>query len=307
MDDSLARKLQSATSLPSMPLVATKLIELLDNQDASPEELADVLSLDVALSARIVGVSNSPLFHRVSASQTVLQAVTALGIDRATAVALGFSLRSSILANSKSGIDYDLFWRRSLLVATSAKFIAMTASKVKPETAFLIGLLQDIGIIALDKVDADFYHSLKPVEQRHHAKLTEYENTRLGTDHCEVGAWLLSHWQLPDDIVESVRHSDQTVRSKEYASAEYGATLAVAIELADLLLPADRESSLANVNTGLKRHWQIDESWHVNYAAKLSEVIGEVEQIFEQMLTEDSDIGELLQAAESLRQERTQI
>ncbi|MEM8497711.1 MAG: HDOD domain-containing protein [Pseudomonadota bacterium] len=301
MDKSLVRKLQSATSLPSMPLVAAKLIELLDDQDASPEELAKVISLDVALSARIVSVSNSPLFHRASASQTVLQAVTTLGMDRATAVSLGFSLRSSILADNKSGIDYDLFWRRSLLVATCAKFIAVTASKVKPETAFLIGLLQDIGIIALDKVGAEFYQSLQPAEQRDHARLTEYENIRLGTDHCEVGAWLLDHWQLPDNIVESVRHSDQTVHAEEYASAEYGATLAVSIELADLLLPADRERSLANVNAGLQRHWQIDASWHVSYAAQLSEVIGEVEQIFEQMLTEVSDIGELLQAADTLR------
>lgn len=305
MDDTLERKLQSATTLPSMPVVAAKLIELLDNNDASPEELANILSLDVALSARIVGVSNSALFHRVSESQTVLQAVTALGMDRATAVALGFSLRSSILADRKSGIDYDLYWRRSLLVATAAKFIAMTASKVNPDRVFLIGLLQDIGIIALDKVDPDFYQALKPTAQRNHAQLTDYENTRLGTDHCEVGAWLLSHWQLPNDIIDAVMHSDESVHSKEYSSVEHGPTLAVALELADLLLPADQDRSLENVNFGLQRHWQIDESWHVTHAAKLSEVIGEVEQIFEQMLTADPDIGALLQAAESLRQEQS--
>lgn len=305
MDDTLERKLQSATTLPSMPLVAAKLIELLDDHDASPERLADIVSLDVALSAKMVGIANSPLFHRVSESQTVLQAVTTLGMDRAAAVALGFSLRSSILADSKSGIDYDLFWRRSLLVGTSAKFIAMTASKIDPERVFLIGLLQDIGIIALDKVDSDFYQALEPAAQRNHLELTEYENTRLGTDHCEVGAWLLSHWQLPNDIIEAVMHSDQSVHSTEYSSAEHGPTLAVAVELADLLLPADRERSLENVNFGLQRHWQIDESWHVTHAAKLAAVIGEVEQIFEQMLTEDSDVGALLQAAESLRQERS--
>lgn len=303
MDDTLVRKLESATSLPSMPLVAAKLIELLGDNEASPEELANILSLDVALSARIVGISNSTLFHRVSASETVLQAVTTLGMDRATAVALGFSLRSSILANSKSGIDYDLFWRRSLLVATSAKFVAMTASKVHPERAFLIGLLQDIGIIALDKVDPDFYHALQPTAQRDHLKLTDYENTRLGTDHCEVGAWLLGHWLLPNDIIQAVMHSDQTVRTKEYSAVEYGPTLAVAIEFADLLLPADRKLALENVNFGLQRHWQIDDNWHVMHAAELAELLGEVEQIFEQMLTDDSDIGELLQAAESLRKD----
>ncbi|MFK7730603.1 MAG: HDOD domain-containing protein [Pseudomonadales bacterium] len=305
MDDTLVRKLESATSLPSMPLVASKLIDLLDDKEASPEELADILSLDVALSARIVGISNSALFHRVSESQTVLQAVTTLGMDRSSAVALGFSLRSSILADSKSGIDYDLFWRRSLLVGTSAKFIAMTASKVNPERAFLIGLLQDIGVIALDKVDSDFYHALEPAAQRDHLQLMDYENTRLGTDHCEVGAWLLSHWQLPNDIVNAVHHSDQSVHVKEYAAVEYGPTLAVAIEFADLLLPADRERSLANVNFGLQRHWQIDDSWHVTHAEKLSSVLAEVEQIFEQMLTDDSDLGDLLEAAESLRKERS--
>ena len=166
-------------------------------------------------------------------------------------------------------------------------------------------LLQDIGIIALDKIDAEFYQSLEPSSQRDHSRLTEYENTRLGTDHCEVGAWLLGHWHLPENIIDAVLHSDQSVSSKEYSAAEYGPTLAVAIELADLLLPADRARSLANVNYGLHRHWQIDESWHITHAAKLSQEIAEIEQIFKQMLIDDSDVGDLLQAAESIREERS--
>ncbi len=300
MDDNLLKKLQTARSLPSMPLVAVKLINLLDDSDASPEELADVLALDVALSAKIVGIANSPLFHRASQSQTVQQAVMTLGMDRSIAVALGFSLRSSIQADKRSGLDYELFWRRSLLVGTAAKFIASTASKINPERAFLVGLLQDIGIIAIDKVDVEFYDLLQPDMQRDHAELTNYEFTQLDADHCEVGAWLLDHWSLPQDIVLAVRHSNQTVRDSEYISLEYGPTLSVANEFADLLLPANRERSLTNINTGLLKHWGIDESWHATHAVELSATISEVEQIFEQMLTDNSDIGDLLQAAAHL-------
>ncbi len=302
MDDALRKKLSTSVRLPSMPVVAVKLIKLLEQGDASPNELAEIIRLDVALSARILSVANSTLFRGVSTVETVLQAVTSLGMDRCVSLALGFSLRSSIQQEDKSGLDYELFWRRSLLVASSAKVLALVADTVPAEPAFLVGLLQDIGIIVLDKVDQDFYQALGPVEQREHQKLMNYERTRLGSDHCEVGAWLLNHWQLPELYVDAVRYSGQNVYEENYGSSVYGPLIAVANELADLILPVSSGNCLDNMNYGMKRHFHIDDNWSALYAETLATHIAEVEQIFEQMLLLDVDLGELLGSAQELKE-----
>ncbi len=88
-------------------------------------------------------------------------------------------------------------WRHNLACAVAAKEFAHSFSKDANE-AYNAGLFHDIGRLAFLVVDPAFY--LNPPHPE--ADLRELERTHFGVDHCEAGAWVIEHWQLPREFVE---------------------------------------------------------------------------------------------------------
>ncbi len=62
IDDSLLARLENCTNLPSPPTVAIRIIELSNDLNVDIGKVADVISMDPALSAKILRIANSPIY-----------------------------------------------------------------------------------------------------------------------------------------------------------------------------------------------------------------------------------------------------
>lgn len=242
-NDELVERLRHCTSLPSPPGVAAQIIELSNDPTSDLGKLADTVSVDPALSAKILRIANSPLYAWSGKVENLRQALGLLGFNATLTLALSFCLVKTLRSKGDKGMDYSLFWRRSLAAATCCRVLGSYLRIGAREELFLAGLLQDIGMLALDKAVPELYENLGQ-EQTNHRQIQALEQEALGADHAAVGAWLLQDWHLPRHFQFAVAgsHHPESIESP----GEYQPLIdcvAVSGAIADIWSHDDREQA----------------------------------------------------------------
>ncbi len=208
MDGNLRQRLALCPNLPSLPGVALRVIELGRDPETGIGEIADAVSLDPALAAKLLKIANSPLYAQRRKVDNLRQAAMLLGLNATLTLALSFSLLERVDSDG-AGIDYTGYWRRSLLAALASRVLGQRFGLGRPEELFLAGLLQDIGMLVLDRALPDTYPALVAGASTHD-QLLAAEREQFAADHAEVSAWILEHWSMPAYLVEAARNSHAT-------------------------------------------------------------------------------------------------
>jgi diguanylate cyclase (GGDEF)-like protein len=196
----LEKLLKAAPNLPSLPGVAVELLSECRRPEVDLDRICDLLGRDPVLSAKLLSVANSSSFRRGAPVTTVRRAALALGTNAVTTLALSFSLVRQ--RPGRGSFDFAQYWRRALLNAVAARSLGQQV-RIDPEEAFLAGLLQDIGVLALQAAVSAYDDVIKEAKQDH-LRLERLEREQFGAGHPEVGAWLAKDWGLPDALVHSV-------------------------------------------------------------------------------------------------------
>jgi diguanylate cyclase (GGDEF)-like protein len=207
----LITRLERCKDLPTPPGVAEQIIGLSTDSNSNISSLAEVVSLDPALTVKVLRMANSPMYARAASVNTLEQAVMMFGWNGMLNLALSFSLVSKIESSSTQGLDYNFFWKRSISAAVTAKHLSKVVGiDSRKEDLFLPGLLQDVGMLALDKAMPDMYAGIIN-EQHQHKVIQQTEKDLIGVDHALVGAWLLDKWNLPKRIIDlvSISHNEE--------------------------------------------------------------------------------------------------
>jgi diguanylate cyclase (GGDEF)-like protein len=200
----LKNKLRLAANFPSPPAIALQIVALAGDPEIDVARVATTISKDPGLTAKVLRVANSPLYSKRRKSENLRQALVALGLNAAITLALSFSLVSTYKTGAAIGISHSRYWRRAILGASAARTFAVLKGVRAPEDVFLAALLQDIAVLAIDRVQPDFYG--QPPEATHR-DLICHERASLGADHAAVGAWLLRQWKLPESLCAVVEAS----------------------------------------------------------------------------------------------------
>ncbi len=212
-------RLERCRDLPTPPGVAEQIIGLSADSNNDISVLADVVSLDPALTVKVLRMANSSMYARTAKVETLQQAVMMFGWNGTLNLALSFSLVSKVSSSSNQGLDHNFFWKRSISAAVSAKHMGKVVGiDSKKEDLFLPGLLQDIGMLALDKAVPDLYADIGH-DQHQHKVVQKIENDSIGVDHASVGAWLLDRWNLPQRIIDLVAISHHEERYEKVGNA----------------------------------------------------------------------------------------
>lgn len=192
--------------LPTLPAIATELLSIAEWEEIDVRKLSDLIGHDPSLASRILHVVNSSFYGFPRKIGTLSQAIVALGIQATRSLALTYSVLSLAPRGRTEACDYGPFWSRALSVAMAARELARAAEIRAEEEAFLGGLLQDLGMIALQQKLGDRYAELQERFEPGTPLQIEAERRELGTDHAVVGKHLLETWQFPPELVEPVFH-----------------------------------------------------------------------------------------------------
>ena len=306
ISEDLARQLKANKSLPSPPGVATKIIELANDPDVEIDRIAQVLSIDPATTARVLRIANSPMYAMSREITNLSQALMILGLNATISLALSFSLLKSWQSDSDgTGLDYSLFWRRAMLAASATRAIAAKIGWRDGEAMFVAALIQDIGVMALDRTVPDLYEDLGDSQIKHSA-LIERERERTGADHAEIGAWLLESWSFPEMVRNAVRDShDPEASSVEGRDALFVRAVAFSGEIAELFLEKSENRRFTDLAEKAKAWLGIDTEGVGGLIAEVGNLIPEAESVFETRLLAKSEADSILEDARDALMLRT--
>ena len=293
MNSEIATRLSTSINLPSPPGVAAHIIELAQDPGIEMGQVAKAISLDSALTTKILRIANSPLYAQRRKSENLRQALVVLGLNATLTLALSFSLVKSLRSGKPNGLDYPRYWRRALLAATAARALADALRQPQAEEYFLVGLLQDVGMLALDIAMPELYADSGSLQRRHDA-LADFERKKLETDHAELGANAMRTWRLPERLCRAIGNSHRVYLRPATDPAEVlNHCVALSGPVADLFLVEPAERQFAEIALAVERSLGLDKTAFGQVLGTIGSIIPETESIF------DADIVSR-QSAESM-------
>lgn len=204
--ETIKRIIGKIGSLPAQPEVYTRLLAILEDESACVEDVADVISKDMALSADILKLVNSSFFGPRMKVGKLNQAVTLLGTGTIKALVLGIQMLKVFDTKKIPAFSFPRLWEHSLNTARFARRIAKMEGlpMAAQDDCFIAGMLHDLGKFVLaDKLTA-VYRQLVDAVRTENLPIAAVEERELGTGHAQAGAYLLGLWGLPDAVLEAV-------------------------------------------------------------------------------------------------------
>jgi HD-like signal output (HDOD) protein len=134
--------------LPQLPSTSMAVMQLSSRPDVELTEIVERISSDPVLSSELLRTANSVLYAGHQPADTLREAVMRVGLRQLRSMIFAISMRSVILRFEALTAQAERVWRQSFSVASIARAIAPALGE-DPERAFLIGLLHDVGKVAL--------------------------------------------------------------------------------------------------------------------------------------------------------------
>ncbi len=195
--------LKATERLPSPSGTALAIVKLVQRDDATIPQIAQLIKMDPALSGRILRFVNSAAFGARRPIVDIQDAVLSMGMQAVRNFTLSLSLISNNSTGKCSAFDYAAYWAQTLAMATATAAITARERTMAPEESFTLGLLSDIGRLAFATAWPESYSSCLEAEQGE--QLLVMEKEKFGIDHKELSLILLEDWGLPELFLEALR------------------------------------------------------------------------------------------------------
>jgi HD-like signal output (HDOD) protein/prolyl-tRNA editing enzyme YbaK/EbsC (Cys-tRNA(Pro) deacylase) len=236
----IKKRVEQIKDLPALPQMAQKIIELRMNPNADSEMLAKLVELDPSLAAQVIRYARSPFFSYQGKIDSIQNAISrVLGFEMVMNLALGIATAQPFKIPSIGPLGLNAFWRHATYSATLVQALSRSlphATRPPAGLSYLAGLLHNFGHLLIGHLFKREYCILSNLASDHpDVPLIEHERTVLRIEHCELGAWLLEKWNMPEEIIIAV---------KEHHNENYDGPHAV---YPRLVLLADRMLKALNI------------------------------------------------------------
>lgn len=219
------KKLRKLEGLPTLPPIIQRLNQMIEDERTSLHQIAELIEKDQAITTKVLRLANSAFYGFPRKVATVQQAMMLLGIN-----VLKILIMTSSIFEIIHKEDVGL-WEHSIGVAACSKIIGEKIGISDPQEIATAGLLHDLGrVIEMVAFREEFQRISELISQGKDPLLAEKEV--LGIDHAEIGAFLMSQWNLPERLIEAVASHHNLENTKKYKKE------ASILHLADVLVHA---------------------------------------------------------------------
>ncbi len=234
----MARILHDAERLRPLPDNVSRVLRMLEGQEATAAQLATVITRDQALTAQVLRVANSAALGYGPSCANVKDAVMRLGFKRLRTVVLGLGASGALRKRLRGYLlGAGELWRHSLAAASGALWLARSLGYPEVEEAYIAGLLHDIGKLLLDQHVQDDYRRVVEMVSERGLYLWQVEEDLFGIDHAGAGGLMAEKWHFPVPLVDAIRyhHAPSLARTQQ--------ALAAIVNVANAWTPSDSFAS----------------------------------------------------------------
>ncbi len=200
----LHKLVDRVTEACPVPASSQLVLELTRVPDNPIKPIVDAVAKDPALAAELMRIANSPVFGQTRKIQSLQRAVVVVGMQELHSMAAAMSMLAAFTSNEELMLELR---GSSVLSATIARFAIQKGGGADLSSAFLCGLLCEIGAMACLSVDSDGYNALWNKSKTDINERSRLEKRRYGAASPHIGAHMLARNQLPQAVVDAVEAS----------------------------------------------------------------------------------------------------
>ncbi|CCQ94628.1 HDIG domain protein [[Clostridium] ultunense Esp] len=191
--------------MPVLPGRIHKIIEITEDPDSTIDDLEKEILKDQSLTSKILRLANSAYYGYPRKINTVSQATILLGFQTIKSMALASTV-SKMMAGELKGyaLEKNDLWTQSQTCAIISRYIAKKIKITNPETAYIAGLLRDIGKTILNHYVEKEYNTIVNRVEFSKVSFLEAEEEILGFNHAQIGEKIAEKWNFPKDLVEAI-------------------------------------------------------------------------------------------------------
>jgi HD-like signal output (HDOD) protein len=244
--------------LPSIPDLAHSLIKTMNDEDASLEEVSDLITRDPAISAKLLRLANSAQFGLPRGVSTIEDAIVMVGMNKVRTLALGACLSGSF--SQVPGLDEHTFWKTSMACAGYAEWLARKVG-VEVQMAWLTGMMVRLGEVLIAQAEPKTLLEIEKMPQTPGVRW-QREKSLVGFTEGQITAELAHRWNFPMQMVQALRTCADPLVDQAYS--RLGAVVHLAGLLADSpnagpehveLLPSDVLAALTLDPEWMREHF----------------------------------------------------
>jgi len=200
----------------SPPPIYHKLHKAMQDPDVSFGDFSDIISADPSLAVRLLRIANSPFYGLDAKVETITHALSIVGIDQVTELALATVMVHQFKGIAKDLVNMQSFWMHSIGCGLAARIIAKNMDERHGEPYYIAGMLHDIGSLVIYKEVPEKAREILTRCQTEGLALSTVEEEVLGFTHAQVGAVIFSKWGLPRSLIEAVQFHHNPSKSEEH-------------------------------------------------------------------------------------------
>ena len=206
----LIKKLSAAVEkMPAFPKSVQRILELSRDINCEPKELVMVIEKDPVMTMKLLRLLNSAFYSFPRQITSVNQSVVYLGLNTIKNMAITFTAMGMLPEKNAAGFNIQNYLLHSLTTATLTRMIFQKFGdddNVDPADCYIAGLLHDFGkVVFAQFMPTEFKESLTLSNEKS-ISLHAAEKQIIGADHCIVGAMLVSRWQFPESLSDTIRY-----------------------------------------------------------------------------------------------------
>ena len=199
------RKVSGIENLATIPSIAAEILESIQKSNSTMREIARIIEKDASITAKIIRVSNSPLWGFPGKIDNVQRSLVLLGLKQVTNIVIAVNLFSSFTKLKPNPFfDREKFWLHSAGNGQIARTLAKKLMLNFHGEEFVSALIQDIGKLVLYQAFGEKFKNITLFAKETGRTILDVEKEVLGCSHADIGGWLLERWNFPDTISTAV-------------------------------------------------------------------------------------------------------
>ena len=205
-----------STKLFSLPTIFHKINQVVNDPETTFQDVAEVISQDVSLTARLLKIANSSFFGFTEKIDTITHAVAVIGSDQLKDLALGTYVIDAFKGMNQSSISMESFWKHSIATGIACRIIAVYKRMENPERLYIAGMLHEVGRLIIFANFENEVEKILEVYGMQERLLCNIEKEQFGWSHAYLGAEFLKAWNLSESQIEAVKFHLTPLEAKIY-------------------------------------------------------------------------------------------
>ena len=275
----MIKQLNNVHELPTLPSVARRVNDMLQDINTPAKELAMVIEKDQAIVPKLLKLVNSAFYGFSQKITSISHAVMLIGYNTVRNAVVSIGVIDSLeLKNKFKGYDIAQFWNHAVAVATVSRHLDSLIGNHHKENSFTAGLIHDVGRILMANLYPDRFSDALQTMLTEEITLQEAEARYFPLQHDAIGGYLALRWNLPDVFCKGISFHHQPAKQNEDNE------LASIVHVSDALVHSYWENKTSGVKYGI-----VAEAWKL-----LSSQIEAARQWMPQVWEEVQEASQLL-------------